>query len=869
VSTELIEHLRSAVGTGFVIERELAGGGMARVFLATDTALQRPVVIKVLPPETAGLISTERFRREIGIAARMQHAHIVPVLGAGDVGGLAWFTMPFIEGESLRVGIARHGELPLPDAVRILREIASALAYAHAHHVVHRDIKPENVLMAGGAAMVTDFGVAKALSASTVDGGSGLTSLGVSLGTPAYMAPEQASADPLVDHRADLYAWGVVAYELLSGQPPFAGRPPQAMLVAHVTEQPEDVVRRRHTIPPALGALVMRCLEKRPADRPQRAEDLMHALDALSTPTGTVPAVAIEPFSQRRRRLLFGLATALVVLGGGAAASAFWNRLPPPVIVESDQPLLTSDELELDAAISPNGRKVAYAVGPAGRHRIFVRQIGGDRSVLVSGDEPGSHRWPRWSPDGERIAFAANDGIHVIAETGGSWQTVARRGSFPAWSPDGTQIAFADSNAIWVAPVGGGTRRLVIDRAAAALAWSPDGSFIAYNSGNAGAFLVSSQFNITPTRIYVVPANGGRRVAVTDSIHMSVSPAWSADGRSLFFVSNMNGPREIFEQPLRKNGSPFGAPRRIGSGRNAHSLTASADGRTIAFSTLELRSPVWSAPISRSGPTAFSAARPVTRRNESVEGMAVSADGNWLFYDSNVSGNSEIYKARLGADGVAGDGIQLTRDPDADFAPTPSPDGKEIAFYSTRAGTRDIWVMQADGTGLVRVTDLPSSEYHPRWSPDGKRLTYYSGHTSYVSDRDGSGRWSPPRVVSQAGPSGGFTTDGGSVIAFGGQGITRIPLAPGASAVRLSSSTLPGRTGLPVLWNREIFFHQVEANVHSFWSMPESGGKPRLLLRMDDPAHSTRRSEFHVGANRLFFTVAMDEGDVHVLTLRR
>jgi TolB-like protein len=280
---------------------------MSRVFVAEEAALDRKVVIKVLPPETAAQVSLERFKREILLAAKLQHPHIVPLLTAGESNGLPYFTMPFVDGESLRIRLARHGELPVNQAIRMLREIASALAYAHERGIVHRDIKPDNVLLSGGSAMVTDFGVAKALTASSNAEHGGMTSLGVALGTPAYMSPEQASADPSVDHRADIYSFGVLAYELLTGQPPFAGRTPQNLLAAHVTEVPEAINKRRASLPPALAALVMRCLEKRPADRPQSASEVVHALDDITTPsagmtpTGTQPLAAAAPSSGASR----------------------------------------------------------------------------------------------------------------------------------------------------------------------------------------------------------------------------------------------------------------------------------------------------------------------------------------------------------------------------------------------------------------------------------------------------------------------------------------------------------------------------------------------------------------------------------------
>ena len=329
---DLREQLALTLGDAYSLERELGGGGMSRVFVATETALGRRVVVKVLPEEMVGQVSLERFKREIALAARLQHPHIVPLLTAGDAGGLPYFTMPLVEGESLRARLARHGELPLSEAIRLLREIASALAYAHDRGIVHRDIKPDNVLLSGGSAMITDFGVAKAISASSNSEGGNTTSMGVALGTPAYMSPEQASADPAVDHRADLYAFGVLAYELLTGQPPFAGRTPQGLLAAHVTEAPEAITRRRNTIPPALGALIMRCLEKRAADRPQTAMDLVHGLDQITTPSGGSPPTSAlaaatgaastsastgstAPHASRR---WVGIAAALVVVVLGA-----------------------------------------------------------------------------------------------------------------------------------------------------------------------------------------------------------------------------------------------------------------------------------------------------------------------------------------------------------------------------------------------------------------------------------------------------------------------------------------------------------------------------------------------------------------------
>ncbi|MDH4044409.1 MAG: protein kinase [Gemmatimonadota bacterium] len=301
--TDLQTQLQTALGGSYDLVRELGGGGMSRVFLATEVALDRQVVIKVLPPEMGAGVNQERFQREIQLAARLQHPHIVPLLTAGAAGDLRYYVMPYIEGESLRAKLGREGELPVAEAVRYLRAITDALAYAHTQGVVHRDIKPDNILISGKHALVTDFGVAKALSASA---GSTLTSLGLALGTPAYMAPEQAAGDPHLDHRADIYATGVLAYEMLTGRLPFNAVTPQALLAAHVTAVPDPVERYRASVPPALAGLVMRCLEKKPADRWQQADEVHVLLDTIatsgtSTPTDTAPFAVGEAAQAARR----------------------------------------------------------------------------------------------------------------------------------------------------------------------------------------------------------------------------------------------------------------------------------------------------------------------------------------------------------------------------------------------------------------------------------------------------------------------------------------------------------------------------------------------------------------------------------------
>ena len=333
--TSLRDQLQAALGTAYRIERELAGGGMSRVFVATEVALGRPVVVKVLHPELAADVTAERFAREIQLVARLQQANIVPLLTAGHTGELPFYTMPFVEGLSLRQRLAERGRLAIPEAIGILRDVARALAYAHDAGVAHRDIKPENVLLSGGAAVVTDFGIAKAITvARTQPFASAITQAGTGIGTPAYMAPEQAAGDPSVDHRADIYAFGCLAYELVAGHPPFQSRVAHELIAAHMTQRPAPVASLRPEVPTVLSTLIARCLEKQPGERPQSARELLDGLDAVATPGGSNRAFALTG----RRPLVLAAAVLVVAAIGwivvarrGTAASP--DTGPPAVAV--------------------------------------------------------------------------------------------------------------------------------------------------------------------------------------------------------------------------------------------------------------------------------------------------------------------------------------------------------------------------------------------------------------------------------------------------------------------------------------------------------------------------------------------------------
>jgi eukaryotic-like serine/threonine-protein kinase len=325
----LREELQHTLGSAYTLERELGGGGMSRVFVAHETALGRQVVVKVLPPDLVAGVNVERFNREILLAARLQHPHIVPVHSAGEMAGVPYYTMPLVEGESLRARLARTTMLPITETIGVLRDVAKALAYAHERGIVHRDIKPDNVLLSGGSATVTDFGIAKAIAAARTDAQGGaqptLTQIGTSIGTPTYMAPEQAAADPSSDSRADLYSFGCMAYEMLSGRPPFIAKTPQRLLAAHMGEVPADVRTLRPDTPEALADLVMRCLAKDADDRPQRASDLIQVLETVTSGGGhaAMPPVLLAGRGMIRKALLaYGAAFVVVAVVAKAAIVA-------------------------------------------------------------------------------------------------------------------------------------------------------------------------------------------------------------------------------------------------------------------------------------------------------------------------------------------------------------------------------------------------------------------------------------------------------------------------------------------------------------------------------------------------------------------
>ena len=868
---DLRDQLQSTLGDAYPIQRELSGGGMSRVFVAEDTTLGRMIVVKLLPHEMAAGVSIERFKREIQTAARLQHPHIVPLLSAGETHGLPFYTMPFVKGDSLRARLSRGGELSVNEAVHILRDVAAALAYAHSEGVVHRDIKPDNVIVSGGVAVVTDFGVSKAVDLASTTGDSqaeGLTSLGVALGTPAYMAPEQASADPQTDHRADIYSFGCLAYELLAGTSPFAGRPPQHMLAAHVTEDPDPLQKRRPNVPPALAALVMKCLQKHAGDRPQSADELLNSIDAIaSTPSG-----GMAPTTERLAAVRVNSWRRLAIRGGGVAvvaiaAALLWGRVPSPstYVAGSATPVARSQDIEIFPAISPDGKLVAFVSATVKGTRIFIQQIDGGRATLLTGGLDGDHVGPQWSPDGSRISFAAGNAIYVIPALGAGTpkRLIELAGATHAWSRDGKRIAYDRDGEIWAHDVDTGAGRVLVKGATLhSPSWSPDGTLIAYGTANPPTLT-----NLAAGSIWVAPVAGGTPVRISDSTHVNLSPVWTPDGRNILYVSNRENARDVYQQRVRANGSATGAPVRLTTSLGSFAISLSADGSRLAYDVVRNSSNIWSAAMVN-GSASMVDAQQLTRENQHVETLALSHDGKWLAYDSDRGGNADIYKMRL--DG--GEPIQLTTSAAPEFAPSWSPDDREITYHGSQTGSRDIYVVSAEGTGGQHVTSGLDEDFLPAWSPDGREIAFQRGGAILVSVRGPNATWSAARTVlgdSTRSRTPRWSPDG-AFLAVAMNGKVAI-VSPGAGTPRVLADTaaLHG-IAVYVAWGRDasLVYAMVRgANDMTIVAVPVGRGPPRTALS-GDVQHRFGARAFTTDGKRILFTIGQWESDVYVMALK-
>jgi Tol biopolymer transport system component len=874
---DLPPRIVDALASSYRVTRELGRGAMATVYLAEDLKHRREVAVKVLLPEVASALGPDRFLREIEIAAGLSHPHILPLHDSGEVDGFLFYVMPYVEGESLRERLDREKQLPVDEAVRLGREVADALSYAHSRGVVHRDIKPENILMQSGHAAVADFGIARAVTAA---GGDRLTRTGVTVGTPTYMSPEQAAGEEL-DGRSDLYALGCVVYEMLAGTPPFTGASVQSLASQHLTVEPRPVTSFRPAVPAGVAAALQRALAKSPADRFNPVGQFAEAL----TPAAGVAGKDVGSGSTRAvwwgAAAIAAIAVTLVVL---------WQPDTSPLPAVGNTIQVTRDPgLEVDPAVSPDGEMVAFAAGPATGMRIWVRAVTGGRSIALT-DSGGNHRWPRWSPDGSEIAYQDRDGIYVVPRLGGPSRLVARlpetevkssEGAFTpvaglAWSPDGTRLAFAGNlglEGLFVAEVGGGgtPTRLTAPREPHSPSWSPDGTRIAVASGN-GIFVFGGAYfgNAGQSSIWIVPLDGGDPIRVTEEDNLDGSPAWAPDGRHLFWVSDRGGTRDIYRIPVDRRGLPEGPPMRLTTGLGVHTMDLSPDGRHLAYSNLRTLSNVWAMPIPDGGPASIASARPVTAGNQMTEDVDVSPDSQWLVFDSDRGGNADIYKLRVGTD----EPIRLTTHPSGDYAPFWSPDGMRIGFHSLRAGNRDLFVINADGTGLRQVTRSPAHELDGDWSPDGRSLV------AEIIDVGGmevegfiilplDGGEAAARRIPALGDFAVWSPVADTILYHSADGM-RVIGTDGGDSRLLVSNEADGTEAFYGAWapdGRTVYYMARGPEEWEIRAVPAAGGPSRVLVRFDDPERQQARYGFATDGRTFYFTVGSHESDVWVMDL--
>jgi Tol biopolymer transport system component/DNA-binding SARP family transcriptional activator len=601
------------------------------------------------------------------------------------------------------------------------------------------------------------------------------------------------------------------------------------------------------------------------------------ASPGAATPPPTLAAAGPAPPRRWRGTLIAGAVG--LVLGG--AATLLRPRAPAELQLGRIRRITADPGLEIHPALSPDGKFVAFAAGPAGRLTIFVRQVAGGRRIAVAEAIRGDQHWPRWSPDGTRLSFEAGRGIYLVPALGGPAKLLVAPPedrslpsddgpSYLAWSPDGRRIAYAVGRGIEVREAAGGpaTRITEVDHPHS-LAWSPDGSRIAFVLGNAAfVYTPNALGNIAPSAIWVAPVDGGPAAPVTDAASLNTSPVWLPDGDGLLFVSNRGGTRDIYRVDVGGTGAPPGAAVRLTTGLHAHTIAISRDGRVLAYAGFTDYANIWSLPIPDRSPVSVADARPVTAGHQSVEGMAISPDRQWLAFDSDRGGHQAIYRTPL----AGGEPEPIAPDSGDDFMPAWSPDGRELAYYGFRRGQRRLFVIPADGGTPTAVVPDSGNQRFPDWAPDGRRLVYHSDRTGrfelYVVARDAGGRWGAPRqLTTEGGQDARWSPDGRAIVYLREPSLWVI--APdGGPPRRLTGTEDPAVAPVPLLaqWapdGRTIYYKALDGEGRaSFWAIPAEGGMPRLLARFDDPARPSSRAEFATDGARLYFTISERESDI-------
>ena len=755
-SSDPLEGLRAQLDGVYHIERELGGGGMSRVFLAEEVALGRRVVLKVLPPDLAHVLSAERFEREIRVAARLQHPHIVPLLAAGKAGDMLYYTMPLVEGESLRSRLDQQGELPVAEAARLFHEVADALAYAHREGVVHRDIKPDNILLSHRHAMVTDFGVARAVS----EAGSGmaLTGTGMTVGTPAYMAPEQAAAGP-TDHRADLYALGLVAYEMLAGHPPFRGATPQALVAAHMTQAPPRLTDVRPSVPAELAAVVHRCLEKRPADRFEDAAELTAALDRIALS----PASARATMS-RRTLLVGGAALGLVAVGFGGAAAALRAR---PRTMPSYRRLTFRRGMIRTARFGPDFQTILYgALWDGDVCRVYsVRLESPESSVLAL---PAAAPLAVSSLGELALALGTHHrGIMTYGTLarvplgGGAPRELHENVKYADWSPDGRDLAIVrrvgDQDQLEF-PAG-----TTVGRPA-----RPGGGFSFVRASPRGDAVAAFELNVHDAlfgRVVVVDRAGVKQTASAEYFNV-FGLAWNGD--EVWFTAADELP--LFRNTIyaMKRSGDVRVVARVPGNTSLHDVAP--DGRLLIARTDD-----------RSGITVRAPGDSTERDLSWFEGSNlgdISRDGRHvLFHEYGVGGGPRGSTYLRGTDGSPA--VRLSDG----LARALSPDGRRAIVRTS--GARHFDVIPTGPGATFRLERPGLTLLDARWLPDGgnlvvRALTESGTSRLYVMDVEGTAvRQLSPDHVDVRSAGWAVSPDGAMVALPVGGDVAMISIAGG------------------------------------------------------------------------------------------
>ena len=719
--SDMAERLNTALEGRYAIERELGEGGMATVFLADDLKHQRKVALKVLKPELAAVVGAERFLAEIKTTANLQHPNILPLHDSGEADGFLFYVMPYVEGDTLKDWIDREHQLPVSEAVHIASDVAEALDYAHRQGVIHRDIKPANVLLLEGKPVISDFGIALAVGAA---GGGRLTETGLSLGTPHYMSPEQATGDQMVGASTDTYALGSVLYEMLVGEPPYPGTTAQAVLGKIIAGEPVSAAKHRSSVPANVDAAVRKALEKLPADRFTSAQDFARALGDEHFRYGKLAAAgaggaAAGPWN-RLTMVGWSLAAVTTLIAG-------WSLLRPappnPVTRVSVQ--IPEDQLfdpsRGDFDLSPDGSLMVYrGIGDEGRPQLWARRWNALDATPMRGTD--GAQLPAISPDGLEVAFSAGGWIRVVPLQGGVSRTLAEGGfCCPAWSPDGAWVYYNDPNAgLGRVPAGGGSPEIVTevdtgagDFANVQLDVLPGGRGVVFTTLGPGGF-----------RVQAVDVETGEVKDLTPGTF----PRYSPTGHLLFIADDatlLAAPFDVESLELTGAAVPVAeglAMLASGTGFFAVSQTGTLVYRTGAGDGLV--TPVW---VERDG----------TAR-EIDPGWSILGDPNWTSPALSPDGTRLAIGIR-DSEGTydqwvklldAGPLLRLTFEGTNNRRATWSPDGQSLTFSSNRAGSDDLWTKRADGSGVADlVLDREAIILESLYSPDETWLVFREGGT--------------------------------------------------------------------------------------------------------------------------------------------